>query len=71
MPLPGHNIHCFCIPCREHHKRTGEPMTEFCAICEKPTPYLKSTHINERENYLKDIGQLCEICAKRNRSCGI
>ena len=71
MPLLGHSIHCFCVPCQEHHTRTGEPMIEFCVGCEQPTPYLKSTHIDLRKNYLETVGQLCETCANRNRSCGI
>lgn len=64
MPLPGHSIHCFCPNCQEHHKKTGEPMTEFCVICSDPTPYLKTTPIDERSGYIEGVGQLCETCAK-------
>jgi hypothetical protein len=36
---------------------------EKCVICKKETKYSKNTHINEREFYVKGIGQLCENCA--------
>jgi len=35
---------------------------EKCIVCKKETPYLISTHINERLNYVEGAGQLCSRC---------
>ena len=33
-----------------------------CVLCEKETPYTKSTHIYDRAYYVEGCGQLCEGC---------
>jgi len=35
---------------------------EVCVLCGKPTPYLITTPINEREGYVEGAGQLCANC---------
>jgi len=37
---------------------------EACVLCGKPTPYLITTPINEREGYVEGCGQVCEDCRK-------
>ena len=33
-----------------------------CVVCKKETPYLTSTHIDKRINYVEGSGQLCSKC---------
>lgn len=35
---------------------------DYCVICKRSTPYLKTTHINKRKFYIECAGQLCEKC---------
>ena len=38
---------------------------ENCISCGKKTPYLKSTPIQERDNYVVGLGQVCSDCYKK------
>lgn len=42
-------------------KRVKDKM-DVCVRCGKETPYLKSTHIDQREYYIEGAGQLCKDC---------
>jgi len=35
---------------------------DHCVICNKKTPYLRSTHIDQRIGYVEGAGQLCRDC---------
>lgn len=48
-------------------KKIDEDIHDVCLICGKKTPYLKTTHIDFRVNYVKGVGQNCyqpNICEK-------
>tara|TARA_R110000824_G_scaffold219490_3_gene406430 strand:- start:6 stop:200 length:195 start_codon:yes stop_codon:yes gene_type:complete len=33
-----------------------------CVVCKKETPYITTTHIDKRINYVEGSGQLCSKC---------
>lgn len=35
-----------------------------CVVCGVDTPYVKSVHVDFRENYIEGAGQLCSTCHK-------
>jgi hypothetical protein len=35
---------------------------ENCVICGKETPYPKDMNIEQRDNYIEGVGQLCTDC---------
>lgn len=37
---------------------------EKCVLCGNLTPYLNTTHVDERNYYVEGAGQLCEQCYK-------
>lgn len=36
---------------------------ENCIICNKLTPYTYDTPVNQRNNYIEAVGQLCACCS--------
>jgi hypothetical protein len=57
--------HLNCILEQENESRQNE--YDKCVICGKETPYLVSTHIDDRIGYLEGSGQACyepNICDK-------
>jgi hypothetical protein len=35
---------------------------EKCVVCGDDTPYTKETHVDFRNGYIEEIGQLCRFC---------
>ncbi len=35
---------------------------ENCIICKQKTMYTRNTYINERQHYIKGMGQTCDSC---------
>ena len=49
-------------------KANGNGEYEYCAICWQKTDVKKNTHIDERDNYIEGVGQLCSKCARKRRN---
>lgn len=41
---------------------SNENEFDCCVSCGEKTPYKKTDHINNRENYVEGAGQLCAKC---------
>ena len=52
--------HLTCVLEQENETKQNE--YDRCVICNKETPYLRSTHIDMRYCYIEGSGQLCEDC---------
>ena len=43
---------------------TQDETTDKCIVCNAPTQYKRSDHVDHRLNYIEGAGQLCPDCFK-------